>query len=229
MNAFVSKLPRNKKEPGFPVGGPRNEWCPRPHTPTGLSTGQKTGSANKSSVVSPIPWGWTLFFAAKFKQSSETSHWAQALNIKMASWGHRFSSTEFFNISPLYLTLLSVSCGLQDKTQSLLSHVPTHHTPIFQPHAQLMFHERTSAHTSSPVLAHTLSAAWERVTIVRKGSHGYLSLDYEPDRCCGKSFTPSSHCVHTLSHKALNLLADELTDLPGSSDQEVLSHKVRYI
>lgn len=62
-----------------------------------------------------------------------------------------------------------------------------------------------------------------------KGSHGYLSLDYTPLRCCGKSFIPSSYCILTLSDKVLSLLANELTHLPGSPDQEVLLHKVRHI
>lgn len=32
MNVFVSKLLRNKKESGFPVGGPSDNWCPASHS-----------------------------------------------------------------------------------------------------------------------------------------------------------------------------------------------------
>lgn len=41
---------------------------------TGLSTSQKTGSEDKSSVGSPAPEDGHFSGAAKFKQSSETSH-----------------------------------------------------------------------------------------------------------------------------------------------------------
>lgn len=33
MNVFVSKLPQNKKESGFPVGGLSDKWCPASHSP----------------------------------------------------------------------------------------------------------------------------------------------------------------------------------------------------
>lgn len=180
----------------------------------------------------PFPRDGHFFVAAKFKQSSETSHWDQALNIKMASWSEYEDIRSLLQDSLTHHPFTSHSsvfhAALRTKP-SLLSHVPIHHIPMFQPHAQLTFHQRAPAPTSSPVLAHTLSAAWESGTIVRKGSHGSLSLDYEPERCCGKSFIPSSHCIFTLPDKALYLLADELTNLPGRSDQEVLPHKVSYI
>lgn len=41
---------------------------------TGLSTGQKTGSDNKSSAGGPAQADGHFSVAAKFKQSSETSH-----------------------------------------------------------------------------------------------------------------------------------------------------------
>lgn len=84
MNASVSKLPQNKKEPGFPVGGPRSEWCPGPHTPTGLNTDRKQDLPTNHRYSAPVP-GDRHFCCCQIQTKLRNKHWAQALNIKMAS------------------------------------------------------------------------------------------------------------------------------------------------
>ena len=110
---FVSKLPQNKKKPGFPVGGPSSKWCPELHNPT--SDWPQLWPENRicQQIISgqPQALGMHTSIVAKFQQSSETSYWAQALNMKMASW----SEPE----------------GIRSNLQNSLPYHPLPHTPQY--------------------------------------------------------------------------------------------------
>lgn len=79
----------------------------------------------------------------------------------------------------------------------LLTCALTRHTPKFRPHAQLAFLQGALSSHIFLGLAHTLSANWEGITIVREAS--YPSLDHGPDRYCGESSILSFHFILTHS------------------------------
>lgn len=125
-------------------------------------------------------------FAAKSKQSSETSHWARALNIKMASWSnwayeHMFCSTEFstMSFSTSFSSVFHAACRTKP---GLLTCAPTRHIPMFQPCAQLAFLQRALGSHVSPCFAHPSSCHLGENSD-SKSCHGYRSLDYVLDRC----------------------------------------------
>lgn len=155
MNASVSKLPWNKKEPGFPVGGPRSEWCPGPHTLTGLSTARKQDLPTNHCGSAPFPGGWTLLLlpnsnkALRQALSSSSKH---KNGFVVWGWRHMFYSIEFSTMSS-FTSHSSIFRAISRTKPSLLSGVaPTHaHVP------QCTFLQRAPAHTSSSVHEHILS------------------------------------------------------------------------
>lgn len=78
---------------------------------TGLSSGQKTGSANKSLAVSPRPWGCILFnccqIPTKLRDKSLSSSSKYENGFMIWACGHTFYSTEFSFMSS-YTTYPSV-------------------------------------------------------------------------------------------------------------------------
>lgn len=229
MNASVSKLPRNKKEPGFPVGGPRSEWRPGPHTLTGLSTARKQDLPTNHRGSAPFPGGWTLLLlpnSSKALRQALSSSSKHKNGFVVWGWRPMFYTTEFSTMSS-FTSYSSIFCAIFRTKPSLLSCVASTHAHV---PARCTMHVPPKGPSS-----HIIPCSWTYpFCCLEKGnnyknSHGYFFLDYAPDKCCGRSFIPSSYYILTLSDNALSLLADELTCLPGSPDQDVLLHKVRHI
>lgn len=164
MNASVSKLPWNKKEPGFPVGGPRSEWCPGPHTLTGLSTARKQDLPTNHRGSAPFPGGWTLLLlpnsnkALRQALSSSSKH---KNGFVVWGWSHMFYSTEFSTMSS-FTSHSSIFRAISRTKPSLLSCVAPH---------MPMFHNAHSSKglqlTHDPLFMNIPSAAWKMVTIIR--------------------------------------------------------------
>lgn len=102
----------------------------------GLSTGQKTGSANKSSAVGPSPCGWTLFCCCQIQTKlrdrslSSSSKYKNGFTIHLTLWTHALVHRILYPVI-LYLVLLNTPCSLQDQTRSpdMCAHWPHTHFP----------------------------------------------------------------------------------------------------
>lgn len=102
----------------------------------GLSTGQQTGSANKSSVVGPSPCGWTLFCCCQIQAKrrdrslSSSSKYKNGFTIHLTLWTHVLFHRNLYPVT-LYLVLLNIPCSLQDQTRSphMGAHWPHTHFP----------------------------------------------------------------------------------------------------
>lgn len=131
MNASVSKLPRNKKEPGFPVGGPRSEWCPGPHTLTGLSTARKQDLPTNHCGSAPFPGGWTLLLLPNSNKALRQAL-SSSLNIKMASCSEVEDICSILQNSLPCYPLPHTPYSVQSPGQNPVScHVWPPHMPMF--------------------------------------------------------------------------------------------------
>lgn len=136
--------------------------------------------------IAPAPVDGHFFAAAKFKRSSETSHWTLPLNMKMASWsispsGHMFHFTEFSTMLSSTLCFSTFQAAFRTKP-SLLTCVSTDHIIMFQPHTQVAFLPKAlGSHVFLGSCTHSFCHLGENND--SKGSHCYLSHDYVPDRC----------------------------------------------
>ena len=85
---------------------------------TGLSSGQKTGSANKLAV-GPRPWGCTLFYycqiPTKLRDKSLSSSSKYENGFMIWACGHTFYSTEFSSMSSSTAYPSVFPFSLQDK------------------------------------------------------------------------------------------------------------------
>lgn len=101
---------------------------------TVLSSGPKTGSSNKSSEVSPRPWGCVLFSCCHIQTKLSDKSLSSSSNIKMAFFlacGHTLYSTEFFTALPT-TSYLSIFCATFRITPGSC-HIPTSNILIHQP------------------------------------------------------------------------------------------------
>lgn len=88
---------------------------------TDLSTGQKTGSANKSSVDSPSPCGWTFFCCCQIQTKlrdqslSSSSKYENGFTIHLTQWTYVPFHSILYHVI-FYLVLLNIPCSFQDQT-----------------------------------------------------------------------------------------------------------------